>query len=47
MEELKKGLTPAQFTINNIISRVKKESDLFKPVLGKGIDLDAALKKIV
>jgi len=45
-EELKKGLTPAQFTINNIMNRIKKEGDLFKPVLGKGIDLEQKLKKI-
>jgi bifunctional non-homologous end joining protein LigD len=39
-EEVKKGLTPAKFTIYNIMDRLKKESDLFKPVLGKGIDLE-------
>jgi len=45
-DELKKTLTPAQFTIKNILSRLKKESDLFKPVLGKGIDLEEKLKKL-
>ena len=45
-EELKKGLTPQKFTIDNIRSRLKKEGDLFKPVLGKKIDLARALKEI-
>src|SRR5215467_13621156 len=45
-EELKKGLTPQKFTINNIGSRLKKEGDLFKPVLGKKINLEQALKNI-
>src|SRR5215467_13573962 len=44
-EELKKGLTPALFTINTILPRLKKEGDLFKPVLGKGINLSQKLKK--
>jgi bifunctional non-homologous end joining protein LigD len=46
-EEVKKGLTPAQFTMQNIRDRLKKEPDLFKPVLGKGIDLEEKLKRIV
>jgi bifunctional non-homologous end joining protein LigD len=45
-KEVKKGLTPQQFTIKNIFARLKKKGDLFKPVLGKGIDLKAALKRI-
>jgi bifunctional non-homologous end joining protein LigD len=29
----------ADFTIRNAMARIKSEGDLFKPVLGKGIDL--------
>lgn len=45
-KEVKKGLTPQQFTIKTIFPRLKQKGDLFKPVLGKGIDLKAALKRI-
>lgn len=45
-EEVKKGLSPANFTMMNIFERLKNEGDLFKPVLEKGIDLHKALKKI-
>ncbi len=45
-EELKKGLTPQQFTIYNIQERIKAEGDPFRPVLGKGIDLEEKLKKM-
>jgi bifunctional non-homologous end joining protein LigD len=38
-EEVKKGLKMTDFTIYNAIDRVKSEGDIFKPVLGKGIDL--------
>lgn len=42
--EVKKGLHPKQFTLKNAIERIKSEGDLFKPVLGKGINLSKALK---
>ncbi len=45
-KEVKKGLKPTNFTIKNIFTRLQKKGDLFKPVLGKGIDLKAALKQI-
>ncbi len=45
-EEVKKGLTPKQFTIHNILDRLKNEGDLFKPVLGKGINLQQILEKM-
>lgn len=45
-EELKKGLKPGNFTMRNIFSRLKSEGDLFKPVLGKGIDLERVVKKM-
>ena len=45
-DELRKGLTPQDFTIKNIYRRLKNEGDLFKDVLGKGINLEQAIKKI-
>lgn len=39
-EEVKKGLKPEQFTLSNAIERMKREGDLFKPVIGKGINLN-------
>lgn len=37
--ELKKGLKMADFTIHNAMDRIKSMGDIFKPVLGKGIDM--------
>lgn len=45
-EEVKKGLSPSQFTIHNIEDRVKKMGDLFGGVLGKGIDLKKCLTNL-
>jgi len=45
-EEVKKGLSPKQFTIHNVFERVKKNGDIFKDVLGKGIDLNKCLEKL-
>ena len=45
-DEVKKGLSTANFTMLNIMDRLKSEGDLFLPVLGKGIDLNKTLKKI-
>jgi bifunctional non-homologous end joining protein LigD len=45
-EEVKKGLKMTDFTIFNAIDRVRNEGDIFKPVLGKGIDLPKVLKKL-
>lgn len=42
-EEVKKGLEMKDFTIYNALSRVKETGDIFKPVLGKGVDL----KKVI
>ncbi|RYU89346.1 DNA ligase D [Mucilaginibacter terrigena] len=44
-DEVKPGLTMKHFTIHNTIDRLKKEGDLFKGVLGKGIDLEKTIKK--
>lgn len=38
-DEVKKGLKMSDFTIYNAIERIKSEGDIFKPVLGKGINL--------
>jgi len=45
-EEVKKGLTPTTYNMDNIFDRLKSEGDLFKGVMGKGINLDQVLKKI-
>ena len=45
-EELKPGLKPTDFNIENALERIKKNGDLFKPVLGKGIDMIKALGNI-
>jgi bifunctional non-homologous end joining protein LigD len=42
-DEVKKGLKMTDFTIFNAIDRLRATGDLFKPVLGKGINL----KKII
>lgn len=44
--ELKHGLTPKTWNAYNIFDRVKSEGDLFKAVLGKGIDLAKVTKKM-
>ena len=45
-DEVKKGLRITNFNIFNMIGRVKETGDLFKPVIGKGIDLEKAAKKM-
>jgi bifunctional non-homologous end joining protein LigD len=44
--EVTKKLHPSQFTIKNVPDRVQKQGDLFKAVLGKGIDIEKVLKKV-
>lgn len=44
--ELKKGLTPTTYNARNIMERLKAEGDLFKPVLGKGVDLEKLLANL-
>lgn len=43
-EEVKKGLKLTDFTIGNAVARIRREGDIFKPVLGKGINLSRVLK---
>lgn len=45
-EEVKKGLSIQDFTIDNMYNRAKEVGDIFKPVLGKGINLKKVLGKI-
>jgi bifunctional non-homologous end joining protein LigD len=44
-EEVDKRLSPSQFTIKNALSRLAKMGDLWKPVLGKGIDIGAIIDR--
>ena len=44
--EVKKGLTPVTYNAKNIFDRLRREGDLFKPVLGKGIQLEKVLAKL-
>ena len=44
--EVTPSLKPSDFTIKNALKRLKKEGDIWKPVLGKGINLAAVLKRI-
>jgi bifunctional non-homologous end joining protein LigD len=45
-EEVKKGLKMTDFTIENMPARIREQGDLFKPVLGKGIDMKKAISAI-
>ncbi|HEY9004579.1 MAG TPA: DNA ligase D [Ohtaekwangia sp.] len=45
-DEVKKGLKMTDFTIFNAVGRIRETGDLFKPVLGKGIDLDKMSRKL-
>jgi bifunctional non-homologous end joining protein LigD len=45
-EEVKKGLKIADFTIFNMLDRIKETGDIFKGVTGKGIDLKKVLAKV-
>jgi len=42
-KEVKTGLKPSAFNIATIVPRLKKKGDLFKGVLGKGVDLTKAI----
>jgi bifunctional non-homologous end joining protein LigD len=45
-EEVKKGLKMSQFHLKNAIPMFKERGDIFKAVLGKGIDMRAAINKL-
>ncbi len=42
-EEVKKGMKMSDFNIYNAVDRIKTLGDLFKPVLGKGINLEKVI----
>ncbi len=44
--EVKPGLDPLDFNINNILKRLKRKGDLFSGILGKGMDIEKYLKKM-
>lgn len=44
-DEVKKGLKITSFTLRNALKRVKREGDLFKPVLQKGINIKKILQQ--
>jgi bifunctional non-homologous end joining protein LigD len=43
-EEVKRGLKMSDFTIHNVMERIKSLGDIFKPVLGKGVNLEKVIK---
>ena len=45
-EEVKRGLKLSDFSLRNMPARLQKEGDIFKGVLGKGIDMKKAIKNI-
>ncbi|WP_205513290.1 DNA ligase D [Longitalea arenae] len=45
-EEVKKGLKMKDFTIRNAVARIKEQGDIFKPVLGKGINMKKAITSL-
>ncbi|WP_333862099.1 DNA ligase D [Sphingobacterium sp.] len=45
-DEVKKGLKISDFTLFNAIERMHAVGDIFKPILGKGIDLKKVIDKI-
>jgi bifunctional non-homologous end joining protein LigD len=44
-DEVKKGLKMSDFNIYNAFDRIKSEGDIFKPVLGKGINLEKVIRQ--
>ncbi|HEY1200010.1 MAG TPA: DNA ligase D, partial [Niastella sp.] len=45
-EEVRKGLKMKDFNIRNAVGRIKEEGDIFKPVLGKGINMKKAIASL-
>jgi bifunctional non-homologous end joining protein LigD len=45
-DEVNEKLDPKKFTIKTIFPRLKKIGDIWKPVLGEGIDMGRALAKL-
>jgi len=45
-EEVKKGMKLSDYHLRNVIPMLEERGDIFKGVLGKGIDMKAAIKKL-
>ena len=45
-KEVKRGLDPADFNIKTIFKRLEKRGDIWKGVLGRGVNLERVLSKI-
>jgi bifunctional non-homologous end joining protein LigD len=45
-DEVKKGLKMKDFNIRNAVARIKEQGDIFKPVLGKGVNMKKAFSKL-
>lgn len=45
-KEVKHGIDPRDYNIENTLKRLEKKGDLFEPVLKKGIDMIKALQKL-
>ncbi|HEX8532358.1 MAG TPA: non-homologous end-joining DNA ligase [Cytophagales bacterium] len=45
-EEVKKGLHPSKFTIKTVPERLERVGDLFRGVLGPGVDLEACTARL-
>lgn len=45
-EEVKKGLQLTDFTLKNALARIAERGDIFKPVLGKGVNIQKALRQL-
>lgn len=45
-DEVKKGLKPEDFTIKNALQRLNRTGDLWKPVLGKGVDMKRVIEQL-
>jgi bifunctional non-homologous end joining protein LigD len=44
-DEVKKGLSIKDFTILNTVKRIRREGDIFKPVLNKGINIQKVIER--
>lgn len=45
-DEVKHGLDPGDFTIRTIHKRLEEKGDLFRGVLGQGVDLEECIRKL-
>jgi bifunctional non-homologous end joining protein LigD len=45
-DEVNDSLDPRMFHIRNMQARIKEKGDLWKPVIGRGIDMEKCLERI-